>query len=193
MRAPIVTILFLSEVANPALVGQPTAGCQNCAYCLNSVQGLLWFVGITLLVVIGLVAWMIALARNKKIDDLKTAVDEIQKTVEQTGKSDAISDALARLASGLPPPYAPKITSIVHTHHHSDMVEIHGRNFSTDCVVRFGSIDAHPEAGSTANVIHVRIPPGQSGDVDVCVESPNRVVSASCPFTYPKRTEPPEG
>jgi IPT/TIG domain len=91
----------------------------------------------------------------------------------------------SRLMPGMPP-FAPQIQSIDPRDAPlvGGLVKIEGRNFSSDCRVWFGTRQAQPEPNSTITEIVARAPASQPGEVDVCVQSPNGLMSAPHSFTY---------
>ena len=125
--------------------------------------------------------------------DVAQALTQVQATLNQAlqeialikGASETVlSQAWSRLAPGMPPPFAPQIAAIGQAHA-DGTVGITGRNFSPDCRVWFGVRDAQPEPGATANLLRVHPPAGQSGTVDVCIQSPSGLLSASRSWVYP--------
>lgn len=95
----------------------------------------------------------------------------------------------SRLMAGMPP-FAPQIQSIDPRDAPlaGDRVTIEGRNFSSDCRVWFGTRQAQPEPDSTTTTrILVQAPASQPGEVDVCVQSPNGLMSAPHSFIYRAR------
>jgi hypothetical protein len=161
---------------------------------VNSVVGLWVFAGLVTILVIALVVCLIILSRSKSLHELSKDIGKLQTALEQAAQADTLNKAanhvLSRLVPGVPPPYAPRIDLIDDPNAKHD-VAIHGRNFSANCVVWFGSDCAHPEPNSTANLLHVRVPAGQSGKVDVCVQSPSGLVSAPYAFGIPKAVAGP--
>jgi hypothetical protein len=122
---------------------------------------------------------------TQALTQLQTSLNQaLQEIALMKSASDTVlAQAWNRLSPGMPPPFAPQITSI--SAPHGQHVTIEGRNFSADCRVWFGVRDCQPEGGATANHLRVRVPEGQSGSVDVCVQSANGLTSAPRSFTYP--------
>jgi Sec-independent protein translocase protein TatA len=127
-----------------------------------------------------------AAAVTQALTQLQTTLNQaLQEIALVRGTSDVVlTQAWNRLAPGLPPPFAPRIDRIG-TPGANGLATIDGRNFTQDCRIWFGVRDARPEPGATANRMNVRPPAGQSGTVDVCVQSTNGLVSSPSSFTYP--------
>jgi hypothetical protein len=142
------------------------------------------------LAVIGALALLLTQEIPRRLTELQTAVGQLYSVLGQPAQADAVNQLLSRLPPGTPPAFGPQITSIGQPNDRN-VVAIHGRNFAEDCRVWFGPKVAQQEPGGNANVIYVTLPSGQSGDVDVCVQCSNGLISPRSPFTYPVAPPPP--
>jgi hypothetical protein len=121
-----------------------------------------------------------------KSDDLERSVRQLQQEISLLKRANEI--ALAWNRTMPPPPFAPQVTSVTPAEDHVSggaAVVIKGRNLSSDGRVWFGVKEAQVDAKtSNANELHVTAPASLEGEVDVCVQSLNGLMSAAVSFKY---------